>query len=189
MHQACAVVLNRQALFQYRGILPYACHVHNIHIVATLGSPDLVFLGAGARAVNSGCAAGGQGQACRACKGAYGAAPLPGSPLQRSLLEQRLLSADLRECCCLLFTSIAPAVWQAGSTGATLSSAALPQMSRLDAEAALESVCQLNSAAAPALKSMEGSMQAALQAADALHKRHKRASIRPRLLQRFLGRA
>lgn len=71
----------------------------------------------------------------------------------------------------------------------SVSSAALPQMCRLDAEAALESVCQLNAAAAPALKSMESSMQAALQAADALQKRHKRASTRPRLWQRLLGRA
>ena len=81
-------------------------------------------------------------------------------------------------------------IMHVGSMGVSVvSSIALPQMSRLDAEAALESVCELNAAAAPALKAMEGSMQAALQAADALQKRHKHASTRPRLWPRLLGRA
>ena len=63
------------------------------------------------------------------------------------------------------------------------------QMSRLDAEAALESVCQLNAAAAPALGSMESSVQAAVSAADALQKRQERASTGVKLWQTFLGKA
>ena len=68
-----------------------------------------------------------------------------------------------------------------------LTSFAAAQMSRLDAEAALESVCQLKAASASALDSMECSLQTALVAAKAAQKRHAPEGTGARLLRFFLG--
>ena len=69
-----------------------------------------------------------------------------------------------------------------------MTSLAAAQLSRLDAEAALESVCQLKAASASALDSMECSLQTALAAAKAVQKRHAHEGSGARLLRIFLGR-
>jgi hypothetical protein len=77
----------------------------------------------------------------------------------------------------------------ASSDSSCTLSATAAQLSRLEAETALESAFQLKTAAVPSLASMELSLRAALEAAGAAQARAAPASAAAGLLRRLLGRA